>query len=436
MHPPLRPAQRYLALALLLFDPTIAAHVHVAGLDVLATGAILIACYLGWRCFESPTRGRILDASLATAAALLTKHTAVLVPVILIAYAFVWNWKRRGAAVVGGAHPTKTIVAGVILTLSFLWALLLFDVSPVRGRPLPAGLYIQSIRDAARHASEPNDAYVLGQTRRGGWWYYFPVVAAHKIPLPTAAIIVLGITSLFWRRPTRDELSLLIPAILYTIFLLAQPVQIGWRHALPACVPVIMLASRGIAVRREGEAPSEPSSAAAAPARTDFGELSRVEARPPERPLLSTGYWILATLTIVDSVRHHPDYIAYTNRPIAHPYEVFSDSNLDWGQSLKQAAHWIDENQPLIDNRPVHLRPFAVSNRAVRHYVGPRTTHFRFGTRPPRLRPADHQPRLPHRHRRSRRRIRLPPRGPAPPHHRPHPLRLRPRPPAEMSPPP
>jgi hypothetical protein len=350
------PRSAYLALALIVFDPTIAAHTHVAGLDVLATGAILIACCLGWGCFEHPTRGRIVAASLATAAALLTKHTAILVPVTLIAYACVWKWKRRGAEVVGGAHPTKTLAAGAVLTLTFVWTLLLFDVSPVRGRPLPAGLYIQSLSDAARHAREPNDAYLLGQTRRGGWWYYFPVVAAHKIPLPTAAIIVLGVASLYWRRPTRDELSLLIPAALYTIFLLTQPIQIGWRHALPAYLPIIMLASRAIHFRLK----------------TQHAGL-----------LLATGHWLLASLTILDSARHHPDYIACTNRPIPRPYEIFSDSNLDWGQSLKQAAQWIDAHPNLTKDRPVHIRPFAAANRAVRHHLGDRALPLRFGNPPP-----------------------------------------------------
>jgi hypothetical protein len=344
------PASAWLALMLVLFDPTIAAHAHLASLDVLATGAILLACYLGWRCFEQPDQKRLLAAALATAAAILTKHTAVVVPSILVVYAVIKTLESHRAKEVGRAHPTKIVAIGAILTLVFLWALVLFDVSPVNGRPLPGGVHLKSALDAARHAREPNNAYLFGESKPGGWWYYFPAVASYKIPLPTAGILVLGALSLLWKKPTRQELSLAIPAALYIIFLLTQPIQIGWRHALPAYLPLIMLATRG----------------AAAP-----------------RLLLTTGYWLLATLTVLDTTRCHPDYIAYVNRPRARPYEIFSDSNLDWGQSLKPAARWIDSHPDIIKRRPVHIRPFAVANRAVRHYIAGRAAHVHFGDRPP-----------------------------------------------------
>ena len=170
-------------------------------------------------------------------------------------------------------------------------------------------------------------------------------------------------------------MALLIPAIAYTLFLCLQPIQIGFRHFLPAYVPMLMLATRGIALRREGEAPSEPSAAAAAatPARTDFGELSRGEARPPGRSssLLTTACWLLTTLTILDSLRLHPDYLSYTNFPRKNTHLAISDSNLDWGQSLKQVRRWIDDNQPLINKRPLHIAYFGdPEGDGVRHYLG------------------------------------------------------------------
>jgi len=159
------PTSAWLALILILFDPTIAAHTHLASLDVLATGAILAACYFGWRCLEQPTRKRIIVAALATAAALLTKHTAVVVPLILIAYSVL----RPRAKMVGQAHPTRVLATGVVLTLACMWVLLMFDLSPVNHRAVPGGLYVSSVLDAARHAQEPNYAYLFGETQSGGW---------------------------------------------------------------------------------------------------------------------------------------------------------------------------------------------------------------------------------------------------------------------------
>ena len=50
----------WLALAAVLADPSIAAHTAILALDVLGAEAILLACYLAWRYFESPTTGRLV----------------------------------------------------------------------------------------------------------------------------------------------------------------------------------------------------------------------------------------------------------------------------------------------------------------------------------------------------------------------------------------
>jgi 4-amino-4-deoxy-L-arabinose transferase-like glycosyltransferase len=83
----------WLALAMILIDPTFAAHTPIAALDVLGVESILLACYLGWRYFESPTRPRLLATAVATALALSIKHTAIAVPPILAAYAVAF-WLR------------------------------------------------------------------------------------------------------------------------------------------------------------------------------------------------------------------------------------------------------------------------------------------------------------------------------------------------------
>src|SRR5207253_2583322 len=63
-------AAAWLALAAVLVEPTVAAHVPVAALDTLAWEVELIACYLAWRFFQSPHWGRLIGACAAIAAAL------------------------------------------------------------------------------------------------------------------------------------------------------------------------------------------------------------------------------------------------------------------------------------------------------------------------------------------------------------------------------
>src|SRR3954470_2507560 len=60
-------ASGWLATGLLLVEPTITGHLHLASLDVLATTGIVAACYLGWRYFECPTNPRLLAAAVMCA---------------------------------------------------------------------------------------------------------------------------------------------------------------------------------------------------------------------------------------------------------------------------------------------------------------------------------------------------------------------------------
>jgi hypothetical protein len=354
-------ASAWVAVGLLLVEPTIAAHLHLAALDVIATTGIVTACYLAWRFFEHPTTPRLVASALSCAAALLLKHTAILVPGIVLAYAVLYALRGRTQSAEGrdgsvGYSLPHNLARGVLLTVLFMWVLLACDVSQIRkGRVWPGGLYIESIFDAARHVAEPNDAYLHGEVRRGGWWYYFPVVATYKVPIGVGVVLVLGLFSCVRRRPRWEEWGLFVPAAAYTLFMLSQSINIGWRHFLPPYVFLMLLATRCVAAR-------SPSPSAATYPR---------------------GMVALATLALVatflDALRYHPDYLAYVNYPRANVHLAISDSNVDWGQGLKQANRWLDANAAFVAGRPVYLRAVADSNRAIRHYLGGRVVTKHFG---------------------------------------------------------
>jgi 4-amino-4-deoxy-L-arabinose transferase-like glycosyltransferase len=335
----------WLAAGILIVEPTFAGHLHLAALDVIATTGIVIACYLGWRYAQQPTRPRLLAASCATAAALLLKHTAILVPVIQVLYVALAPTDARRTAF-------RQIPAAILYTALFLWTLLAFDLSPVRKHvPIPAGLYFESVLDAADHVGKPTDGFLNGEVRRGGWWYYFPVVATYKVPLGLAAIGLLAVVSLHRRRPTRDELSLLVPAAAYAAFMMLQGMNIGWRHFLPAYTFLLLLSTRAVA----------PATDEDAPRRTWYSRLGT--------PILA-GTLLLVT-GIESLLRYHPDYLAYTNVSRRDVYLRISESNIDWGQGLRQARGYLDAHPALTAGRQVHVRAFVAANRAVRHYLLP-----------------------------------------------------------------
>jgi 4-amino-4-deoxy-L-arabinose transferase-like glycosyltransferase len=328
----------WFGVSLLLFEPTITAHLHLAALDVISTSGIVCACFFGWRYFERPSVGRMILASGACAVALLLKHTAILVPAIFCGYGLL-DWFHRRAVVADTLALRNGMLKGALLALVAMWLLLWLDLSPVRqAGAMPGGLYISSVLDARDHVKAPNDAYLWGDVRRGGWWYYFPAVAAYKVPIAIALILTMGLASLARVRPRWQEWALVLPMIWYVVFLLCQNINIGWRHFLPAYVFMLLAASRCMAA----------------------GLTWRVLG------------WAAIGVTAIDIARWHPDYIAYINWPRPDVYQAISDSNIDWGQGLKQANDWLDANPAFIAGRPVYVRASAVSNRAVRHYLGRR----------------------------------------------------------------
>jgi hypothetical protein len=363
----------WLALALVLAEPTIAGHIVPAALDVLAAEAILLAAYLAWRYFETPTRGRMVAAGMAMAAALLTKHTAVLLPAVIVAYAVAWRVIR--AHVASDRPPDRwrravnELFGGALITVAALWALTLFDVSPpARHGPLirtqyteqfsfgadvvngslmrrwPAGIYIGSIRTAQDHARLGHTAYALGRTSQRGWWWYYLVTAWFKVPLGIAIVILLGVSSVVRVRPRWDELALLLLAVGYGVFLSMQPINIGFRHFLPAYVPVLMLASRC---------------------------LANSTSRPGRGWSLAA--WAGVGLAALHVLSYHPDYLSYFNWPRRNNHRALSDSNIDWGQSLKQARVWLDQHPAIVGRRDVYLAYFDnLEHRSVEHYLGPR----------------------------------------------------------------
>jgi hypothetical protein len=355
-----------LAATLLVAEPNLAAHIPLAALDALGVSGALVASFLLWRAFERPSFGRGTAAAAGCATALLLKGTTILLPVVAAADAALFWIVRPWLAARGSRTWVRALprrLAGfagfAALGLLVLWALLLFDVSRpdqppdwqqaptalsrLLDRPLPAGLFVESLVRGAWHADQGHLAYLFGERSRSGWWYYFPVVMAYKTPLGVALVFLLALLSLRTIRPRFEEWGLAVPAILWTGLFLSTRINIGVRHFLPAYVFLLILGARALA----GDPPRWRTIAA----------------------------WTGVALTAVHGLMWHPDYIAYENLPRPRAYLDLSDSNVDWGQGLKQARDWLDAH-PRSAGRPVYLLYFGDPNspRRVLHYLGNRVT--------------------------------------------------------------
>jgi hypothetical protein len=64
--------------------------------------------------------------------------------------------------------------------------------------------------------------------------------------------------------------------------------------------------------------------------------------------------WVGAAAAAGHVARFHPDYLSYVNFPRRQVWMQMTDSNLDWGQGLKEVGRWLDAH-PQPPGRAVHV---------------------------------------------------------------------------------
>jgi hypothetical protein len=162
------------------------------------------------------------------------------------------------------------------------------------------------------------------------------------VPIPLLAFIAVGTLSIALVRPRFEEWALFVPMLLLAALITTGGINIGFRHAIPVLGLLLMLCARSLLIERRWMAVIVTS---------------------------------LLSLTAVDVVRWTPNYISYLNWPRQRVWMQINDSNLDWGQGLKQIRTWIDLNKDRkrYKGRPIHVRAFGLTySPNVAHYIGGR----------------------------------------------------------------
>jgi hypothetical protein len=293
------------------------------------------------------------------------KNTSIVLPPAIVLSALM-IWRRRG--VLSGARAQfNRLAMPALVTIVAIWPLTFFNFSAPRetgriegidysdGIDLPArvlvpalsarwpgGIYIGSLLEARTHAIDGHPAYLLGQHDRFGWWYYFMVCAAYKVPLGILVVLACAVLSL-WRTPQRKvELFLVIPMLALALLIVLSGINIGFRHALPCYAFALVLAARCAADGSPG--------------------------------WMRCAAWSGAALAGLHALSYHPDYLSYFNGLSRKPYLVINDSNVDWGQAARQTSRWLDQNPR--PGRVVYYDDFhEYSGAMVRRYLGDRVRH-------------------------------------------------------------
>jgi hypothetical protein len=158
-------------------------------------------------------------------------------------------------------------------------------------------------------------SFLLGRVHRGPTWNYFLIAFLIKATLPMLVLLLLlPFVAKDWKSHRRELFFVSMAPILYLIISLAAPQNIGVRHILPVFPFAILLAavSAWLLARRS-----------------------------------RAGYYavlVLLLFSIVTSLRIFPDYLAYSNEAVggpSHGYRLLTDSNVDWGQSIKEVREYV-----------------------------------------------------------------------------------------------
>lgn len=321
-----------------LTTPLVVGYAHLVLIDIPFTLVVLGVSALTIRVRESPTLGRAAALGAALGAGLSTRHTAL--AVVAVAVATVAWWGRRELRT-----TVRLLSVMALVTIAVTWAVyrtidpsgpsedvalrfeaLISDqaagsamVKVGDSLPLPlewrAGLAYLDL------TSEPRPASLLGQRWSGSRWWYFPVSAIVKLPMTLVVGVLAGwALAVRYGRERRLLLATVVtPGIVMWALLLAQPLNLGLRLAMPS----VALALVGVG-----------------------GLVSAT--RVARRPLLTTALVVLVGVQFIAIADSAPHSLAWTPPPFRPAYRWMSDSNVDIGQATAEVRDWSQGRDALV----------------------------------------------------------------------------------------
>ena len=192
------PGAAVLGVALWTFNPLALAYGHLVLTDMGVTLGILLAVWTFGRFLKEPTFGHAVMCGLSCGGALLMKFTAVvLAPIFLVLVVVHWTTQRgeRGA---WKRFPVIALVAALLVLLVYApyWTPAPW-ISAEQAAKIGVPAWFQLLRPVLvppaffkglalqiAHAAFGHTAFLCGQWRQTGWWYYFPAAFFFKRRCP------------------------------------------------------------------------------------------------------------------------------------------------------------------------------------------------------------------------------------------------------------
>lgn len=308
------------ALVLAAFEPTLLANNHFLTNDVPLTFFVFVSYVSFMKLAKRPGIARALATGALFGCALATKLTAVflLLPlvaigrskkIILVLTAIVTLWavygfkseviiaqrddpERLSERII--SHAATNQIPAIASVITFL-----------QTKPIPLGTYLALVKNAVIRSTNP----IQNKSFQS-----MPLSIVLKTPIPLLAFFLLAVV----------KISKISPVMIFPVVMTMVATTFGGflplvRYALPMYPFVILISS-----------------------------LSLKSVKTKTAKLL---YVFLLGWYIFGSIREYPHFIGYANElagPANGRYRYFTDSNIDWGQSLPDMAEYVERQKPLL----------------------------------------------------------------------------------------
>jgi hypothetical protein len=320
------------ALFLYVFDPTMLAHSYLVTLDVGLAGFTLIFFWSLWNYLRSPSIARMAICGVALSFLLAAKYSAIfLLPVVLALVLSSVRWP------IAESRPLFPRMRGYVGALAAFWTMCAIAVILIPLFYLSVGGWLRYASGMVRVNADHNTdhlAYLSGQLARR-FSSYFAATWLLKEPIGTILLVISGVVALrLTKFPSLGKLFLFLPPVVLLLVHTLLADDIGIRYIIPAMPFAYLAAGAGAAWM--------------------LGHRIRLL----RGAAIVLGAWIVLAATAV-----YPDHLSYFNEAAClttHPEWTgldggshcgplwLDDSNVDWGQGLKQIKEW-SEAQPTSD---------------------------------------------------------------------------------------
>jgi hypothetical protein len=374
-----------LAEAVAAFDPNFLAHSALVASDVPAAFFLTAAAWSSWRLFQKISPTRFAIAAFCLSGLFLTKFSAPIVAPVLgtLSILLVFSrrqiklqfgqfrieltekWKKACAVAVSWMVLGATVFFAIWLSFSFRypawtdngssregtawrWNYLIEDqgafesaVKLARAHHLLPEAYLYGVAYVHKHEND-RPAFLDNQWSIVGFRSFFPRAFLYKTTLPFLCLLALALYAAIARRESWKTKSLSHPnplwalALVYGVFAITSPLNIGHRHILPI-YPALFIACGAVVYLLHKN----------------------------RRAIFATAVTILLLWQVAESFAIRPNYLAYFNEIAGGPgrgYSHLVDSSLDWGQDLPGLKTWLDGHPALVAGKPLYLAYFGTAD--------------------------------------------------------------------------